>query len=303
MQMRPKNAVELIMSQRIKDEYSQGKPGRTTEAKYFYFDTAPNEEQSLAIVCGGYEKCARDYIIDRAGYPYSFIKFTTKGRGTLRAYGKEYKLSPGTISGFPTGCPHRYESDPANPMEHIFITFVGTKTKRFFEMSRLRDEGAVQVADYSEISDLANRILHKGLEKEEYAQQICCNYLEILMLEISRNIIRQQKQIPASFATYLKCRRFIDDSFSEIIAPGDAAEYCGINVRYMSSLFKRFGESTPGQYIMNLKLNKAANLLLTSELNVKTIAKMVGFEDPYHFSKNFKKFHGQSPSEYRKSFC
>jgi len=50
---------------------------------------------------------------------------------------------------------------------------------------------------------------------------------------------------------------------------------------------------------MRLKLNKAASLLLTSSRPVHEVAAQVGFEDPYHFSRNFKKFHGLSPRNYR----
>jgi len=46
-------------------------------------------------------------------------------------------------------------------------------------------------------------------------------------------------------------------------------------------------------------MNKAANLLLTTDFKIKDIAYHVGFYDPYHFSKIFKKNHGQSPKKYR----
>lgn len=52
---------------------------------------------------------------------------------------------------------------------------------------------------------------------------------------------------------------------------------------------------------MGPKLNKAANLLLTTEDKVKEIADQVGFDDPCHFSKNFKQFHGLSPNLYPKA--
>ncbi len=68
----------------------------------------------------------------------------------------------------------------------------------------------------------------------------------------------------------------------------------------MSRLFKQYQNITPWEHIMRLKLNKAATLLLTSDLPVKTIARSIGFEDQYHFSRNFKKFYGYSPQKYRK---
>jgi transcriptional regulator GlxA family with amidase domain len=67
----------------------------------------------------------------------------------------------------------------------------------------------------------------------------------------------------------------------------------------MSSLFKRYSDNSPHEYLTRLKLNKAANMLLTSRLTIKEIAREVGFDDPYHFSRNFKKFHKLSPKYYR----
>ncbi|RKY06254.1 MAG: hypothetical protein DRP56_07760 [Planctomycetota bacterium] len=100
-------------------------------------------------------------------------------------------------------------------------------------------------------------------------------------------------------ATYLQCKRYIDDNFSKISSPQEVADQCGINPRYMSTLFKRHCHTPPHEYVMRLKLNKAANLLLASMLSVKEIAYQVGFDDPYHFSRSFKKFHGLSPKHYR----
>lgn len=69
--------------------------------------------------------------------------------------------------------------------------------------------------------------------------------------------------------------------------------------KIMSRLFKRFHNRTPQEYIIQLKLNKAAALLLTLDLSVKEVATHVGFEDQYHFSRSFKKLYGQSPKKYR----
>ncbi len=91
----------------------------------------------------------------------------------------------------------------------------------------------------------------------------------------------------------------MDSNFSSIQSPSEVAEQCGINVRYMAALFKKHDRISPSRYIMRLKLNKAANLLLTTNFKVREIAEQVGFYDPYHFSKNFKQFHGRSPEGYR----
>jgi AraC-like DNA-binding protein len=142
-------------------------------------------------------------------------------------------------------------------------------------------------------------VLKTGLEKKQFSQQICCNYLQILLLSQGQNVKDLQKDYSRSVTSYLECKKYIDDNFSRIPSPQQVAEYCNLNPRYMSSLFKRYSDNSPHEYLTRLKLNKAANMLLTSRLTIKEIAREVGFDDPYHFSRNFKKFHKLSPKYYR----
>jgi len=287
--------------QKIKRKYTSGKPGNVIEADYFYFDTAPREHNDLAIVCGGYEKCAPDFDINRSNYPYYFIKYTVNGKGTLHIDSRSHALRPGILTGFAPGTPHHYKADPANPMEHIFITFLGDDCAGLFAKSTLAEKHCILSDNPDETLNLLNKILLLGHEKIDYAQEICCAYLRILLLEQPAYLTRNKANFPISKGTYLDCKRYIDTHFSTIKSPSEVAEKCGIDVRYLSVLFKRYCHISPSQYLQRLKLNKAANLLLTTDLAIKEVAYRVGFEDPYHFSKNFKELHGQSPNHYRKN--
>ena len=283
----------------IKKKYASGKPGHVLDAAYFYYDTAPKDHKDLAIVCGGYEKCAPDFDINRNKYPYYFVKYTVKGRGTLNINTRTLPLRPGILTGFGPGTPHHYKADPKNPMEHIFITFLGEECPNLFQKSMLSDEHYIFIKDPDETFSLFNKILRTGLEKNDYSQDICCACLRILLLEQASFLARKSGNYPISRGTYQQCKKYIDASFSSIKSPGEVADHCNIDVRYLSVLFKRYCHISPSRYLMRLKLNNAVNLLLTTDLSIKEIAAKVGFEDPYHFSKNFKLMHGDSPHHYR----
>ncbi len=283
----------------IKKKYTTGTPGKVLDAEYIYYDTAPDYAKKLAIVCSGYEKCMPDYEINRGNYPYYFIKYTIKGHGTLEINNQTYKLCPGTLTGFEPGTPHHYKANPNNPMEHIFITFVGSNASELLKKSSLLPRHFIEVVDQDETLNIFNKILQIGTAKTEYAQEISCHYLNIILLEQAAAFSGEKTNISASMGTYRLCKSYIDAKFSTIKSPAEVAEHRMIDVRYMSSLFKRYSHIPPGQYLMRLKLNKAANMLLTSGYSIKEIAFQVGFDDQYHFSKNFKKFHGSSPSKYR----
>jgi AraC-like DNA-binding protein len=287
-----------IDSNIIKAKYSAGMPGHVLHADYFYYDTAPNFKKDLAVVCGGREKCAPDFNLDRSNYPFNFIKYTVRGKGVVASNTMTSPLQSGSLSGFCAGVPHHYEAAPEEPMEHIFLTFLGSESKDLMQKSGLRKRGVITVHDPVETLMLFEAILHAGMVKQPFSQTICCYYLRILLLRQAASD-HASKTHSVSFTTFNKCKNYIDRHFSENICMSDVAEVCDINVKYMASLFKRYSDNTPHEYLMKIKLNKAANMLLNTSLTIKNIAGQIGLLDQYHFSRNFKQYYGLSPKRYR----
>lgn len=283
----------------IRKKYIGGRPGHVLDADYFYYETEPGYSKGLAIVCGGHEKCAPDYRLDRIGYPYYVIKYTITGKGTFTIRGKMHLLKSGVLSGFSPKDAHSYTCDPANPMEHIFVIFVGAEASKLFKHSTLAAKGTFEVANPGETLYLLRAIMKTGLEKAPYSQQICCSYLRALLLRQAAKTQDSSDSFSLATQTYQRCKKYINDNFSQIATPADAADACAVNIRYMARLFRLHGKITPHDYILRLKLNKAANLLLTCGLSVNEIGYSLGFSDPYHFSRVFKRFHGLSPHHYR----
>jgi AraC-like DNA-binding protein len=284
----------------VRDEYVRATPGHVLETSYFYFEIEPDHGKDLAIIYGGYEKCAPDFQIKRNTYPWYVLEYPLKGVCEFIINSKKHLLKNGILAGFTPDDSHHYKADSSNPFEHIFIAFTGTKARELFEKSMISTNVIVNIYDADRSFYLIQQILENGREKTEYSQDLCTCYLKTLLLEQATSIAQSGEHISKAVATYRKCRKFIDENFSSIKSPSQVADACNINVRYMSRLFKQYQNITPWEHIMRLKLNKAATLLLTSDLSVKTIAYSIGFEDQYHFSRNFKKFYGDSPQKYRK---
>ncbi len=283
----------------IKRKYVHGLPGHVLTAEYFYYETEPNYKKELAIVCGGYEKCASDYMINRKSYPYYVIKYTISGKGTFSIDSQTFPLKQGILSGFTPHNPHFYQSDTSNPLEHIFIIFTGSEAPRLFEQSTLASKYIIDVASQSETLYLLKAIVKTALEKALFSQQICCNLLRILMLRQAANIKYPTNDFSQSRETYQRCKKYIDDNFTKTFSSSEVADACAVNIRYMARLFRQYGKIKPHEYLMRLKLNKASTILLTSKLSVNEVGYALGFNDPYHFSRVFKKFHGLPPSTYR----
>ncbi|WP_066310813.1 response regulator [Bacillus sp. FJAT-29814] len=97
-----------------------------------------------------------------------------------------------------------------------------------------------------------------------------------------------------------KIKDFIEENFTKTISLEDAAEYVGISPFYLSKLFKEKFSVNFIDYITQLRVNKAKDLMKNPESSLKEICFNVGYKDPNYFSRVFKKTTGYSPSEYRK---
>lgn len=103
-----------------------------------------------------------------------------------------------------------------------------------------------------------------------------------------------------AFSTYQSCREFIRNHSLTLKSLEEIAEACHVDEAYLCRLFSRFDDQSPYQYLMQLKMSAAAVRLQGEGKLVKQVAYELGFNDPFHFSRAFKKVFGLSPAAFRK---
>ncbi|MBQ8358015.1 MAG: helix-turn-helix domain-containing protein [Clostridia bacterium] len=78
------------------------------------------------------------------------------------------------------------------------------------------------------------------------------------------------------------------------------AELCGVCESYFYLLFKNWAGMSPVEYRNRIRMTSAATLLCNTDLTVREIAATVGFDDPFYFSRAFRRTFGIPPLQYRK---
>ena len=126
--------------------------------------------------------------------------------------------------------------------------------------------------------------------------QIKCS---LLITEIIYKIILAK--LPYNKIPHIKklenARIFIQENFRDEISVEALAESIGMSVSYFRRLFHEAYDYSPMQYIINLRIENARDLLLSGEVNVSEAARLSGFDDIYYFSTLFKRKTGSSPSQ------
>lgn len=93
---------------------------------------------------------------------------------------------------------------------------------------------------------------------------------------------------------------YMNTHYSEDISIQTLADLCYINPNYASQLFKQETGSTFSSYLTNLRIQRAIQLLTSTDMAVFLIASHVGYRDYFYFAKVFKKITGTTPTAYRK---
>jgi AraC family transcriptional regulator len=111
------------------------------------------------------------------------------------------------------------------------------------------------------------------------------------------NNMSERKRI-TSFQKLQPVFQFIREHLHQPIRIEELAELAGMSEKYFIVYFKQAAGFTPGLYIYQMKMNRARKLLYSKRYSIKQIAGMLGYPDPYSFSKAFKKYYNVPPSQF-----
>lgn len=229
------------------------------------------------------------------------IHIILAGKGVLRLKKQSWELSAGMIFVLQDGMEMEYEADQEDPWQYAWITVEGSRVS-----ACLRDAGFVEspVRGCNCNPDCFAEIIEKILGASEsslYDELQRNSYLyELLALLVETGGAEKERKYTDSQDLYVQnAIQYIHRNYSHIRV-NDIASYIGINRSYLTTIFKNKLNVSPQEYLVNYRLNKARQLLQTTDLSIQDIAVRVGYDNPLTFSKMFKNAFGVSPKYYRK---
>ena len=97
-----------------------------------------------------------------------------------------------------------------------------------------------------------------------------------------------------------RAKEYIENNYmDEAVSLSTAAENVVVSTGYLSVLFKKETGVNFVDYLTNIRMEKAKNLLKNTEMKAYEIAYAIGYSNPHYFSISFKKYSGMTPSEYK----
>ncbi len=154
-----------------------------------------------------------------------------------------------------------------------------------------------------------NTLMNAMLVEYENGDIYYEEFLRVQIMELLLVLAREYSQSPQSHtaaAVYDKYKPMVEDAiryveahYNEPLKLEDVCRISMVSKTYFCYLFKLLTQQTLVEYIMNLRIQKAIELLKDPANSITWVGYEVGFNDSTHFSRTFKKVVGISPRTYR----
>jgi AraC-like DNA-binding protein len=252
----------------------------------------------LGVLSGGFEHVARDYAIERDGFPSLLLEMVAGGEGSLELAGRSYRLVPGTLFAYGPGVPMRVVTDPRAVLRKYFLTIAGSDVPRILHQAHLSAGSVAVVTDPLPIIDILEQAIRWGQGNAPNRSQACATVVEYLALRLAQAALPADDGDSGALATYRNARAVIEQRFLEVRTQAGVAAMCGIEPSYLCRLYRRFALESPYQHLRRLRLHHALARLQAGR-SVAAVADEVGFSDPAHFSRAFVQCFGLPPSRIR----
>jgi len=251
---------------------------------------------------GSFPSASHHYVERKAGVPQAILMYCQDGKGTLQLGDSLFPVVQGHVMIIPPDTPHIYSADDQEPWSIFWIHFSGQQTTAV-----LKSLGIQAGHPLLFVPDVT--LMRQAFE-DVYA---CLNYHynDAGLLAMTSELMRLLSKIKLHYSHFQKHRQAADDRIMDTIdfmqrhldMPlnlEDLAARSGQSISYYSKLFKKRTNQSPMAYFIQLKTRRACELLDHTELSVREIAEELGYDDPYYFSRLFKKTQGCAPINYRK---
>lgn len=221
---------------------------------------------------------------------YDSLSVRTDGVGVFKTERGEVKVQRGDVLYMPRNV-HYSQTTSGETVYAVHFINYSFNPKNGIEI--------LSVEERDRVVEMMEELYRAWVEKKQGYRYQCTAMLYSLLYFLN---CRAHDDISGAFRQGEKLKNALNrihtDFRREQISVSELAAMCAVSETYFRKLFKRIYGTSPSQYIIDLRLEYASQLLCSGLYNVSEVSDRSGFGDPKYMSKLFKKRFGVSPRDY-----
>jgi AraC family transcriptional regulator, arabinose operon regulatory protein len=231
------------------------------------------------------------------------LMYCTEGEGWYEIENQKQKVSANQIFILPKAKSHAYGSTPKNPWTIYWIHLDGKVASHFAsgleKPMLISPEKDSRIEERLKLFEEIFSTLKNGYSKSNLEYSITALFhflgsLKYLSAYRACTTCNYQERDIAEEAIH-----FMRENIHKRLTLKEISNYTGLSVSHFSSIFQKKTGYSALNYLSQLKIQEACHHLDFSNMKINQISMIIGFDDPFYFSRLFTKTMGVSPSEYR----
>ncbi|MHA7915036.1 AraC family transcriptional regulator [Alloalcanivorax xenomutans] len=248
----------------------------------------------------GFYPAAAGHHMGRAAPRDHLVIYCLAGSGVAELEGRRQPVRAGDVLLLREGQRHRYRANPQDPWTIYWVHLGGAEVDTYFDEILSSPDGfTATVGQHSRLTEDLELLLTTVTRFRPHHLIYAANLLKSLLSFMAlmrrqrqaRNVALDVPRIQAWLQAHLHQRIELEQLVS---ATSELSLYHFIRE------YKRQTGQTPMQAFQHLKITRACYLLDITDLSITQVAADLGYDDPYYFSRQFKKVMGVAPRDYRR---
>lgn len=248
-----------------------------------------------------------EYESDWASYthshPFAELFYVRSGRGYFVMDHQEFPVSQGDLLLINAHLPHTEKSEGSKPMRYLVmgIAAIAFESKAATTMKdsqysflKLREQAAILPLVDAMEQEAATEKTHYVEYCQALYEQLIINIIRDNEIKLTLTKNEEISNVCAALKSYMEKHYHLDISLDSM-----AARF-HINKYHLAHRFTGEYGVPPIQYLNNLRIKEAKNLLKNSDFSISQISQMLGFSSLSYFGQSFKRATGLSAGQYRK---
>ena len=277
-----------------------GTPGDSTRFVVSLFATPSTAHQEVfyTVPRAGHLIGGADHHVEREHFPGHELIWCLAGKGWVRLQGKAHAVAAGELVWINCAQPHAHGADAEDPWEVYWLRIEGPRLESLSRMLGTNFQPvfagcpAETATVYPEVFERMQRpapeapaLIHAAVARL-VAAAFCARAGRGETVENPPPVLRKSLEWMRLF--YFQPARV-----------EDLAEMSGVSPSHFNRLFKRSFGTSPIDWLRRERISQAKRRLVETTETVKQIAEHVGYADRFFFSKDFKRYTGCTPVEFR----
>ncbi|MET3504606.1 AraC family transcriptional regulator [Halalkalibacter oceani] len=236
----------------------------------------------------------------------SEVIYIAGGEGIFKINNQTYKGGKGDILIYNKGVIHEEFSKPDAPVKLYFLG-IGNVAISGLAEGDIIPATVEPVLKRNECSPYIEACMKKIFQENQDKQPgfaAVCQQLTLIILTIIQRITAVQKEpvhTGRAPSLSLRMKTYIEENYMENITLQQIADHFFISPSYVCHIFKKDIGYSPMHYLLRCRIGEAKRLLLTTDLRIYEIARLVGYDNPNYFTMMFKEMTRETPTQFRRN--